>query len=80
MPHSEQVLDRGTDAVSEPDTACDPTATGLLALLAAITMLFAAFSSAYIVRRGISNDWTPLPSALLWISVLLLLAGSAVVE
>ncbi len=34
--------------------------SGLLALIAAITMLFAAFSSAYIVRRGLANGWTPL--------------------
>jgi cytochrome c oxidase subunit III len=31
--------------------------TGVLAALAATTMLFAAMVSAYIVRRGISSDW-----------------------
>ncbi len=34
--------------------------TALLAVLAAITMLFAAFSSAYIVRRGLSSNWAAL--------------------
>lgn len=31
--------------------------TGLIALVAATTMLMAALSSAYVVRRGLSNDW-----------------------
>jgi cytochrome c oxidase subunit III len=34
--------------------------TGLVATLAATTMLFAALMSAYLVRRGISDDWTTL--------------------
>ncbi|MGH9632798.1 MAG: hypothetical protein ACRD7E_31225 [Bryobacteraceae bacterium] len=34
--------------------------TGLVAVLTATTMLFAAFCSAYIVRRGITDDWTVL--------------------
>ena len=40
--------------------------TGLAAGLAATTMLFAALASAYVVRRGISSDWTnvPLPDVL----------------
>lgn len=40
--------------------------TGLAAGLAATTMLFAALASAYVVRRGISSDWTnvSLPSVL----------------
>ena len=31
--------------------------TGLMVLLAATTMAFAAFTSAFVVRRGMSNDW-----------------------
>src|ERR1017187_2836225 len=31
--------------------------TGLYVLLAASTMLFAAFTSAMVVRRGLSDDW-----------------------
>ena len=47
---------------------------GVAALLAAITMLFAAFSSAYIVRRGLTNDWTPLTlPRLIWIAPVALL-------
>lgn len=37
--------------------------TGLAAAGAATTMLFAALLSAYVVRRGISDDWIPLPSS-----------------
>jgi cytochrome c oxidase subunit 3 len=51
--------------------------TGLMALVAAITMLFAAFTSAYIVRRGLAGDWTPVP--LPWAlqsGVLIMIAGS----
>jgi cytochrome c oxidase subunit 1 len=52
---------------------------GLAALVAAITMLFAAFSSAYIVRRGLSGDWIPpqISSALAWGSVACMLLSSA---
>ena len=37
--------------------------TGLMVLLAATTMAFAAFTSAFVVRRGMSNDWVALPHA-----------------
>ena len=55
--------------------------TGLLVLLAASVMLFAAFTSAFFVRRGLSNDWvdTPLPS-ILWINTGVLLASSIALE
>jgi cytochrome c oxidase subunit III len=51
--------------------------TALVSGLAATTMLFAAFASAYVVRRGLADNWTPvsLPAALYW-SVL---PGAAVV-
>src|SRR5438034_3056830 len=32
--------------------------TGLFVLLAASVMVFAAFTSAFVVRRGLSDDWT----------------------
>lgn len=55
--------------------------TGLWVLLAAIVMFFAAFTSAYVVRRGLSNDWvsTPLPGAL-WINTAVLAASSLALE
>jgi hypothetical protein len=51
--------------------------TALFSGLAATTMLFAALISAYVVRRGLSGDWTAfsLPASLYW-SVL---PGAAVI-
>ncbi len=55
--------------------------TGMLVLMAAVTMLFAAFTSAYIVRKGISDDWlaTAFPP-LVWVNTLVLLASSLTME
>lgn len=55
--------------------------TGLLVLLAASVMMFAAFTSAFFVRRGLSNDWvdTPLPR-ILWLNTAVLLASSCAIE
>ena len=52
-----------------------------MVLLAAIVMFFAALSSAFIVRRGLSDDWlhTPLPNVI-WFSTAVLLASSAALE
>jgi cytochrome c oxidase subunit 3 len=55
--------------------------TGLLVLLAATTMAFAAFTSAYVVRRGMSSDWVAirLPH-ILWANTAVLIASSALLE
>ena len=55
--------------------------TGLMVLLAAVVMFFAALTSAFIVRRGLSNDWehTRMPRVL-FLSTAVLLASSAVLE
>lgn len=55
--------------------------TGLMVLLAASVMMFAAFSSAFFVRRGLSNDWvdTPVPG-ILWLNTGVLVASSLVIE
>ena len=55
--------------------------TGLFVLLTATTMVFAAFTSAFWVRRGLSNDWahTTLPPVL-WFNTLVLIASSALLE
>src|SRR2546421_13119735 len=55
--------------------------TGLMVLLAAVVMFFAALSSAFIVRRGLSTDWehTQLPR-IIFLSTAVLLASSAVLE
>src|ERR1043166_4987150 len=51
--------------------------TGLFVLLAASTMVFAAFTSAFVVRRGLSDDWISLakPHILIVNTVVLLLSS-----
>src|SRR5271169_1031618 len=58
-----------------------PSSTGIYVVLFAITMMFAAFSSALIVRKGSSLDWQTftLPS-ILYINTLILLASSVTLE
>src|SRR4051794_13804815 len=54
---------------------------GLYILLAASTMLFAAFTSAMVVRRGMSDDWVPIHKpAVLWVNTGVLLASSVALE
>jgi len=55
--------------------------TGTWLALAAVVMVFAAFSSAYVVRKGLSNDWRPIRiPAVLWLNTAVLLASSATLE
>lgn len=55
--------------------------TGLMVLLAATTMAFAAFTSAFVVRRGISNDWVALPlPRIVWLNTAVLVASSLMLE
>jgi len=58
-----------------------PASTGIWVVLFAITMMFAAFTSALIVRKGSSLDWRhfSLPSTL-YFNTLLLLASSVTLE
>ena len=58
----------------------DQVRLGLWMFLGTVTMLFAAFTSAYVVRRS-GSDWRPatLPP-LLWINTALLAASSLVLE
>jgi len=58
-----------------------PSSTGIWVVLFAVTMMFAAFSSALFVRKGSSLDWRTftLPS-ILYFNTLLLLAGSVTLE
>ena len=58
----------------------DQLKLGLWMFLATVTMLFAAFTSAYIVRRS-GSDWRPvaLPSVLWW-NTAVLAASSVAVE
>jgi cytochrome c oxidase subunit 3 len=49
--------------------------------LAPILMLFLAFTSAYVVRHGLAQDWTRVEiPRLLWINTLVLLLSSAALQ
>jgi cytochrome c oxidase subunit III len=51
--------------------------TGLYVLLAASTMVFAALTSALVVRRGLSDDWLSMPKPpILWVNTAVLLLSS----
>jgi cytochrome c oxidase subunit 3 len=54
---------------------------GMVVALAPIAMLFVAFTSAYIVRQGLGEDWRSmeLPD-ILWINTAILLASSITLE
>ncbi len=55
--------------------------TGLFVLLAASTMVFAAFTSAFVVRRGLSDDWSSLSKPpILFVNTVVLLASSVVLD
>jgi cytochrome c oxidase subunit 3 len=50
-------------------------------LLAATTMVFAAFTSAFVVRRGLSDDWSSMPKPqILFVNTAVLLASSVVLD
>ncbi len=55
--------------------------TGLFVLLAASTMVFAALTSAFVVRRGLSDDWASMHKPpILWLNTAILLASSIVLD
>jgi len=55
--------------------------TGLFVLLAASVMVFAAFTSAFVVRRGLGDDWASTPKpAILWVNTAVLLISSLVLD
>ena len=55
--------------------------TGLFVLLAATTMVFAALTSAFVVRRGLSDDWLSMHKPpILWVNTVVLLASSIVLD
>jgi cytochrome c oxidase subunit 3 len=73
--------DWGDGGGGQPGANRRASMTGLFVLLTATTMVFAAFTSAFWVRRGLSNDWaaTPLPGVL-WLNTAVLLGSSAMLE
>ncbi len=69
--------DGGGDSGQPGGTSDRRYYTGMWVGLAGVVMLFTAFTSAYIVRQGLSDDWKPfaLPG-LVWVNTLVLLASS----
>lgn len=64
-----------------PRSEASGSLTGWLALVAALTMLFASLASAYVVRRGLASDWKPLALPLLvWAGAGALVLNSALLE
>src|SRR3990172_4302090 len=64
-----------------PGTTRRTYRTGMGMALLAIAMLFVAFTSAYIVRGGLSNDWVPIElPPLVWLNTGLLLASRLTME
>jgi len=63
------------------DYAPAPSRTGIWVILAAITMTFAAFTSALVVRQGSALDWRHLVlPQVLYFNTLVLLASSVTLE
>lgn len=59
----------------------EPSRTGIWVALAAITMSFAAFTSALVVRQSTANDWRPLSiPSIVFLNTLVLLASSGTLE
>src|ERR1051325_234516 len=55
--------------------------TGLFVLIAASTMIFAAFTSALVVRRGLSDDWAgSAKPPILFLNTAVLLASSVALD
>lgn len=75
-----EVCPAGETDGSEIATRVDTAQLGLMGVLATVTMLFAGFTSAYLVRRS-GGDWEPVSlPGMLWLNTGLLLAGSVAVE
>ncbi len=71
----------GGDPRSVKDYSPPPASTGIWVVLASISMTFAAFTSAVIVREGASNDWRHLTlPGILYLNTLILIASSATLE
>lgn len=64
-----------------PGTVRRTYRTGMAFALLGISMLFIAFTSAYVVRGGLGDDWQPIElPLLLWWNAAVLLASSLTIE
>ncbi len=63
------------------DESPPPSSTGIWVVLASISMIFAAFTSAMVVRQGAAMDWQHLTLPhILYLNTLVLLASSITLE
>jgi len=70
----------GGDSFRKPATP-DTYRLGMRFALAAITMLFIALTSAYVVRQGLDPEWRMIQRpAVLWVNTIVLLASSLTIE
>ncbi|MBI3933190.1 MAG: hypothetical protein HY316_00770 [Acidobacteria bacterium] len=68
------------DSVLESSVAVPPATAALWIVLATVLMLFAGFTSAYLVRRA-GPDWLPVYAPpVLWVNTALLLFSSLALE
>ena len=78
---SRNLVPAGGDPLRVRDYAPPPSSTAIWVVLFAISMMFAAFSSALFVRKGSSQDWEPftLPP-ILYVNTLVLIASGVTLE
>lgn len=70
----------GGDRAGEAALPLNTAQVGLAALLATLSMLFAGFTSAYLVRQA-GPDWAPISAPpILWFNTALLLSSSVTLE
>src|ERR1044072_6823536 len=80
-PPSDRGWGGGGDGADGRGSSRRASFTGLFVLLAASTMVFAAFTSAFVVRRGLGNDWAGIPKPnILLVNTAVLLASSVVLD
>lgn len=74
-------VEPGGDGRSGGGAARRAGITGIVVACASIVMLFAALTSAMIVRRGLGGDWQSLGvPGILWLNTAVLLASSVMIE
>jgi len=75
------MIPAGTNSRVLSDYSSDPARTGIWVGLAAITMSFAAFTSAIIVRQATATDWRHLTiPSIVFLNTMVLLASSITLE
>jgi cytochrome c oxidase subunit III len=71
----------GDDSGPTPGASRRAAFTGITVLLAAVVMLFAAFTSAMVVRKGLSDDWVSFKMPpVFWVNAIVLLSSSLALE